>query len=268
MPLRIAIIGAGNLGSWLAVHLANAGHAVHLCVRRDPGPLHVHGFPLLTLPHYLDSGPPADFAFLTTKTYDNPVALSRVNAPVLAAIQNGLTQPGIPVLSYVYIESQNGVRHAFPPPRPHVTVPPGTPLPALFRDTPIQLLEDPDFVSAAWRKMLHNCISNPLTALAGRGLEILREPLYRDWAEQILAESLPLATAAGASVDPAQILDTLASYPPGTRTSMLQDRLLGKPLELAALNGYLVALGIRYQMPTPVNRDLLSRLGYPLPFRV
>ncbi len=260
-PIRIAIIGAGNLGSWLAVHLANAGHAVHLCVRNDPGPLHVDGLPSRTVPHYFDSGPPADFAFLTTKTYDNPSALPRVNAPILAAIQNGLTQPGIPVLSYVYIESQNGVRHAFPPPRPHFTVPPGTPLPALFRDTPIQLHEDPDFLSAAWRKMLHNCVSNPLTALAGRGLEILREPLYRRWAEQILAESLPLAARAGAIVDPELILSTLGSYPPGTRTSMLQDRLLGKPLELAALNGYLVALGTRYQLPTPVNQDLVARLG-------
>ncbi len=263
MPYRIAIIGAGNLGSWLAVHLANAGHAVHLCVRRNPGLLHVDGLPPVTLPHYFDAGPPADFAFLTTKTYDNPAALARVNAPVLAAIQNGLAQPGIPVLSYVYIESQNGVRHAFPPPRPHFTIPPGTPLPTLFRDTPIQLLEDPDFLSAAWRKMLHNCISNPLTALAGRGLEILGEPRYRVWAEQILTESLPLAAAAGAKVDPEQILVTLASYPPGTRTSMLQDRLLGKPLELAALNGYLVELGTHYESPTPVNRDLLSRLSYP-----
>ena len=50
--------------------------------------------------------------------------------------------------------------------------------------------------------MRHNCISNPLTALAGRGLEILRETLHRNWAEQILAESLLLAAAAGANVDP------------------------------------------------------------------
>lgn len=260
MPIRIAIIGAGNLGSWLAIHLARAGHAVHLCTRRDPGPLQVDRLPPLTLPHYLDAGPPADFAFLTTKTYDNPAALLRVNAPVLAAIQNGLTQPGIPVLSYVYIEEQRGVRHAFPPPRPHFTIPAGTPLPGLFVNTPIELLESHNFLDAAWRKMLHNCVSNPLTAIAGRGLEILREPFYLALAQRLLAESLPLAAAAGACVDGEEILATLASYPPGTRTSMLQDRLSGKPLEIPALNGHLIQLGHQYGLPTPVNEYLLTRL--------
>jgi 2-dehydropantoate 2-reductase len=257
MPSRIAIIGAGNLGSWLAVHLARAGHAVHLCTRRDPGPLQIAGLPPLTLPYYLDASPPADFAFLTTKAYDNRTALLRVNAPVLAAIQNGLSQPGIPVLSYVYIEQQNGVRHAFPPPGPHLTIPPGTPLVDLLRTTPIKFHEAPDFLSAAWRKMLHNCVSNPLTAIAGRGLEILREPLFHDWAKRILDESLPLAAVAGATVDGAEILATLASYPPGTRTSMLQDRLAGRPLEIRTLNGHLVELGRQFGMPTPVNEYLV-----------
>ena len=231
----------------------HAGHSVHLCVRRDPGPLLVHGLSPVTLPHSLESRPPADFALLTTKTYGNSAALG---------------QPGIPVLSYFYIESQKGVRHAFPPPRPHFTIPLGTTCPALCRDTPIQLLEDPDFLSAAWRKMRHNCISNPLTAFAGRGVEILREPLHANWAEQSFAESLPLAAAAGANVDPEKIPSTLAFYPPGTRTSMLQDLLLGKPLELAALNGHFVALGARYQMPTRVNCDLVYCLGGGLAFGV
>ncbi|MCA2966775.1 MAG: NAD(P)-binding domain-containing protein [Acidobacteriaceae bacterium] len=260
MPQSIAIIGAGNLGSWLAVHLARAGHSVHLCTRRDPGPLHIEGLPPLTLPHYLDVGPPADVAFLTTKTYDTPAALIRVNAPVLAAIQNGLSQPGIPVLSYVYIEPQQGMRQAFPPPGPHFTIPAGTPLPELFRHTPIAVQEAPDFLSAAWRKMLHNCVSNPLTALAGRGLEILREPLYRRWAEKLLAEALPIAAASGARVDGPDILAKLASYPPGTRTSMLQDRLAGKPLELAALNGHLIELGRQFSLPTPAHENLLTLL--------
>lgn len=261
MPSRIAIIGAGNLGSWLAVHLARAGHSVHLCTRRDPGLLQIDGLPPLLLPHYLDAGPPADIAFLTTKTYDNPIALRRVNAPVLAAIQNGICQPGIPVLSYVYIEPQQGVRQSFPPPGPHFTIPAGTPLPGLFRHTPIQFDEAKDFRSAAWSKMLHNCISNPLTALAGRGLEILREDLYRSWAEKLLAEALPIAAAAGARVDGEEILAKLASYPPGTRTSMLQDRLAGKPLELAALNGHLIELGRQFALPTREHENLLTMLS-------
>jgi 2-dehydropantoate 2-reductase len=85
--------------------------------------------------------------------------------------------------------------------------------------------------------MLHNCVSNPLTALAGRGLEILAEPFYRDWAERILREALSIAQADGAELGTAEaeeVLDVLASYPAGTRTSMLQDRERGKSLELSA----------------------------------
>ncbi|MCU0245751.1 MAG: hypothetical protein MUC42_04205, partial [Bryobacter sp.] len=96
-----------------------------------------------------------------------------------------------------------------------------------------------------------------------RGLEILREPLYRDWAERILAEALPIANADGAALDaaePAGILATLAAYPAGTRTSMLQDRERGRPLELDVLNGALVALGRRYGLPVPVNEELVGRL--------
>jgi 2-dehydropantoate 2-reductase len=123
----------------------------------------------------------------------------------------------------------------------------------LFRQTPIQVCQEPDFPTAAWRKMLQNCVSNPLTALVGRGLEILAEPLYRDWAERILAEALPIAQAEGAALgadEPSRILEWLASYPRGTRTSMLQDYEGGKRLEIEALNGTLVELGRRYGLPT------------------
>jgi 2-dehydropantoate 2-reductase len=111
--------------------------------------------------------------------------------------------------------------------------------------------------------MLHNCVSNPLTALAGRGLEILREPVYREWADRILAEALPLARLEGASLPNETVAETISmllSYPAGTRTSMLQDRELGRPLELSALNGALVELGLRHGCPTPANREIVRLL--------
>jgi 2-dehydropantoate 2-reductase len=83
----------------------------------------------------------------------------------------------------------------------------------LFRRTRIPICQEPDFHTAAWRKMLPNCVSNPLTALAGRGLEILAESRYRDWAGRILAEALPIAQAEGAALsadEPPQILERLA----------------------------------------------------------
>ena len=55
----------------------------------------------------------------------------------------------------------------------------------------------------------------------------------------------------------------MASMVPRTRrsdagTSMYFDRLAGRPLEIEALNGAVVAAGERHQMPTPLNRMLLT----------
>jgi 2-dehydropantoate 2-reductase len=169
--------------------------------------------------------------------------------------------PAVPVLSYVYVE--NG--RPFAPPREHFTVPTddfASRFAALFAGTDVTLRRESEFHTAAWRKCLHNCVSNPLTAIAGRGLEILREPHYRDWACRILSEAIPIAQADGASVDAAEpTLDILASYPPGTRTSMLQDRERGKPLEIDALNGTVVRLGRHFGIETPVNAEIVRMLA-------
>ncbi len=263
---------------FLAAHLRAAGHDVFFCVRRPPEAVRVEGFQPFDIPYFLDSPPSADLALLTVKAQDTPSAMSWLETlcsagqPV-AVIQNGVHHeqrvvpyPAIPVLSYVYVEPQNGWLRAFQPPRAHFTVPAGGGSVAfrqLFAGTALAVFEEPDFHTAAWRKMLHNCVSNPLTALTGRGLEILAEPHYRDWAQRILAEALPVAQADGARLadeEGARVLEMLGSYPPGTRTSMLQDRERGRPLEIEALNGMVVALGRRYGLPVAVNAELVALL--------
>lgn len=278
MP-RIAIIGAGNLGMFLAAHLRAAGHDLFFCVRRAPGLVRVEGFAPFEAPYVLDSPPPADLALLTVKAQDTPRALPWLErlcpaGQPVAVIQNGVHHAervapysAIPVLSYVYVEPREGELRAFQPPRAHFTVPdePGSAAFArLFEGTALSVHREPDFHTAAWRKMLHNCVSNPLTAVAGRGLEILAEPLYGDWARRILAEAVPVAQADGAKLadeEGDRVLEMLASYPPGTRTSMLQDRERGRPLEIEALNGAVVALGRRYGLPVVVNAELVARLS-------
>ncbi len=275
---RVAIVGAGNLGAFLASSLSRAGHEVFFCVRRAPSPIAMEGRPVLHVPFFLEDPPPADIVLLTVKVYDTPSALGWLHPLTqgrqpTAVIQNGVHHlariapfPGIPVLSLVYVEAQGGVYRAFEPPRAHFSVPGGVlsaPFVQLFDKTSIQIRQEPDFHTSAWRKMLQNCVSNPLTALAGRGLEILTEPMYREWAEAILAEALPIAQADGADLssdDAREILHLLASYPRGTRTSMLQDRERGKRLEVEALNGTVIELGRRFNLRTSVNEDIVHRL--------
>lgn len=275
---RIAIVGAGNLGCYLGAHLRHAGHAPYFCVRRMPGIVRVAGLPAYELPAYLDAPPLADAVFVTVKAHDSIAVLPWLEAlrcerlPV-AVVQNGVGQEqriapfhGTPMLSYVYVERSGDAFQGFAPPREEFTVPDdegGRAIAELFAHSLLRVRIEGGFHDAAWKKMLHNCVSNPLTALAGRGLEILREPEYRRWAERILAEGVPIALREGARLGSRAGEETLAmllSYPQGTRTSMLQDREQGRRLELGALNGALVELGRRYGLPVEANEELLRLL--------
>lgn len=277
MP-RVAIIGAGNLGAYLGTQLKAAGHDVFFCVRRALGTLRFEGMPVFHFPFFQRHPPPADIVLMTVKTYDTAGAagwltqLCKKNQPV-AVIQNGVghsdrigSYNAIPVLSYVYVEAQKGVYRAFLPQHAHFTIPSQSSCNAfadLFVNTSIQVEREGAFHTAAWRKMLHNCVSNPLTALAGQGLEILREEAYLEKAQAILAEAFPIAQADGARVKATEgnrILTVLSSYPDGTRTSMLQDLERGKRLELDSLNGALIAMGKKYGLATPVNEEVVAQV--------
>jgi 2-dehydropantoate 2-reductase len=252
---------------------------VFFCVRRMPAPLRFEDSPVWHFPFFFWHPPAADIVLMTVKAHDTPEAigwlehLCKNNQPV-AVIQNGVGHsnrispyPAIPVLSYVYVEAQQGVYHAFLPRHSHFTIPSQSscnPFADLFVNTTIQVERAGAFHTAAWRKMLHNCVSNPLTAIAGRGLEILREEKYLELAQAVLAEAFPIAQADGARVratEANKILTMLSSYPPGTRTSMLQDFELGKRLELDTLNGALIEMGKKYGLPTRVNEQVVEMLN-------
>jgi len=277
---RVAIIGAGNLGAYLGTQLKAAGHEVFFCVRRTPpSALRFEDSPVWHFPFFFRHPPAADIVLMTVKTYDTAGALPwlaqlcKDNQPV-AVIQNGVGHGerispyrAIPVLSYVYVEAQNGIYRAFLPRHAHFTIPSQStcnPFADLFTNTNIEVEREGAFHTAAWRKLLHNCVSNPLTAIAGRGLEILQEEKYLELAQAILAEAFPIAQADGARVRATEmnkILTVLSSYPPGTRTSMLQDFKRGKRSEIDVLNGAVIEIGKKYGLPTLVNEQVVQTLN-------
>ncbi len=247
------------------------------CARRDPGLTQLAGFPPVAIPWVADSPPPADWTLFTVKAQDSASAaamwLSGLTGGVrpTAVIQNGVHQaarvapfPAIPVLAYVYIEQQDGWHKPYPPPRENFSLPAGQEaLARLLESAGFTVKREADFHTAAWRKLLLNCVSHPVTALSGRGLEALRAPQYRELAEAILAEGIVVARADGARLDPDEserILAALAAYPPGTRTSMLQDRERGRTVEIDALNGAVVELGRALGLGVEINRQTVARV--------
>jgi 2-dehydropantoate 2-reductase len=79
----------------------------------------------------------------------------------------------------------------------------------------------------------------------------------------VLAEAVAVARADGARIaddEPAQTMVRLLTFPPEVGTSMYFDRLAGRPLEVEALTGAIVAAGQRLGIPTPLNQALLTLL--------
>jgi 2-dehydropantoate 2-reductase len=117
-----------------------------------------------------------------------------------------------------------------------------------------------------WLKMIGNASLNPVTTLLGATLgQLGRSPAALRLVREMMAESAAVATALGIQL-PITIERRLeAAVEVGEhRTSMLQDRLAGKPLELDCLTGALIEIAERAGVDVPQTRaahDLLTALA-------
>ena len=114
-----------------------------------------------------------------------------------------------------------------------------------------------------WLKMIGNASLNPVTALLGATLgQLRRSPAALRLVRAMMQESADIATALGIKL-PITIDRRLeAAIEVGEhRTSMLQDRLAGKPLELDCLTGAVIEIAARVGVDVPQTRavhDLLT----------
>jgi 2-dehydropantoate 2-reductase len=117
-----------------------------------------------------------------------------------------------------------------------------------------------------WLKMIGNASLNPVTALLGATLgQLGRSTAALRLVREMMTESAAVAAALGAEL-PITIDRRLeAAVEVGEhRTSMLQDRLAGKPLEIGCLTGALIEIAARIGVGVPQTRavhDLLTALA-------
>jgi 2-dehydropantoate 2-reductase len=100
--------------------------------------------------------------------------------------------------------------------------------------------------------------------LAGRRAEVYREPGQLELARGLAEECVAVGRAEGARVGPDtvdEVIEQIAGFPPDLGTSMLFDRLAGRPLEWDARNGVISRLGSRHGIPTPVNDAVVAQLA-------
>jgi 2-dehydropantoate 2-reductase len=286
----VAVIGPGSIGGVAAGCLLHADrHDVVVCARRRIARLTLErpeGTVEVAVRSLTDpmEARPADWVLLCTKAHETASTaawLARLCRPEtrIAVLQNGIDHaarvaPFIPGARVVpAIVYYNGERLAADRVRlRHVAehdlaVPDdaaGQGFAALLGGTPLRVLLSPDFTTLMWRKLLINAVANPLTALTRQRQAVLRRADMQALCRAVLDEAVAVARADGARMnadEAAQTIATLLTYPPEAGTSMYFDCLAGRPLEIEALTGAIVAAGERHGIPTPLNRAFLTLLG-------
>lgn len=112
-----------------------------------------------------------------------------------------------------------------------------------------------------WAKMLYNCMLNGLSTVFDVPYGVLGEsPHTRELMENIAHEVYAVMTAAGYATHWASAEDYIDTFykhqlPPTTshEPSMLQDIRAGKQTEIDALNGAVMQLGQKHNLPIPYN---------------
>ncbi|MGW3910253.1 2-dehydropantoate 2-reductase [Streptomyces sp. NPDC005070] len=285
---RVAVVGMGAVGSVVAAGLASTGRMeVTACVRSPLGGLRITrpdgAVENILIPEILDPAQVSavEWVVLATKAHQTAGAapwLERLCGADtrVAVLQNGvehlervapLTGAArvLPVVVEIAAESpQRGHIRLFE--RPRVVVPEGDDgarFAALCQDSGITVTLTEDFVTAAWAKLCLNAANGAVTALTMRRMPVFANPRIARLGHALVEEARQVATASGANLpdDLAdQVIARLRTMPAESGSSMLWDRLAGRPLEYDARNGAVVRMGARLGIPTPYNETVTALL--------
>jgi 2-dehydropantoate 2-reductase len=276
--VAVAVIGVGAIGGLVAAELLAAGHEVRLCTRTPVERLRVERD---THPRDLPVPPAAgevDIAVVALKGQDTPAArpwLERLRPETVVVIQNGVEHERhlehvVPAIINTAVE-RVGPGHLIHRAGDLLTLadrPGAAEFAALLRGTALATKLAPDFTSAAWRKLLTNLAGNPLTAITQRRSDVYEHPAVRAFVLALVAEGLAVARAEGAVLPdstPRDVLDGLCALPLGVGSSMLSDRLAGRPLEIDPLVGAVLRAAERHGLDAPRTHTLYALLSTLIP---
>ena len=286
-PESIVVLGAGAIGSVYAAKLS-AHHPVTVVAR----PEHVqairsNGLRLIgretttvrvNAVTRLDALAPNTVVLLTTKVNASEAALAPIaelvrDDTVIVCVQNGLDSEGI---------ARRAVRNRCPVLRAITQFGAIFQGPGLinFTASGYTLLEDgpfsagiaamlttagldgrisPDIKTEIWRKLIFNCVINPITAITGTEVGGIADPRLDPLKRLVIDECLEVARSEGVSFE-IDFLPTIADVFGASRTiaSMRQDLMRGRPTEIDHMNGAVAALGRRKGIDCPVNSALTA----------
>ncbi len=124
-----------------------------------------------------------------------------------------------------------------------------------------------NIMSALWKKLVFITALSGMTCLArARFEQVLDNPQTYELAIQVMSETKAVADAEGIGL-PSDIVDTtmddFMSHKSELVSSMHQDLLSGRPLEVNVINGAVSQMGKTHNIPTPINDVITSCLSLP-----
>ncbi|WP_163527076.1 ketopantoate reductase family protein [Halobacillus ihumii] len=135
-----------------------------------------------------------------------------------------------------------------------------------FQTAGIDAVHSGQILKRKWDKLLWNVTFNPLAAASGARVgQILDDPPLRKTAEAISSEAIGVAVAAGIAVEPDPTISKIfsnAEYARSHQTSMLQDRLQGKRMEVESMCGFIVRKAEEHGLEVPTLQSIYSTLSF------
>ena len=294
--MKIAVVGAGAMGTFITARLCMAGHEVWLLEKNGQRVKNIRKkgifldkkdkswnskFNSITS-DAADIGT-AEVVIIMVKAFDTEAAVQRVlpvvsEKTVVLTLQNGIGNvelicnhiskeqvlAGTTSHGALFIEDGH-VRHtgegdtiigALAANSESYT----EKIKRVFDGSEINTAVSNDISSLLWGKLLINMSINPLTAIMRINNGSIPEmPHLVEIIKKVLAEGVKVASSLGVRLpydDPLKKVFDVCRNTSANNSSMLQDILAGRKTEINQINGTVVSYGKKYGILTPVNRTL------------
>jgi len=117
----------------------------------------------------------------------------------------------------------------------------------------------PDIRTEVWRKLVFNCIVNPITTITRSKVGEIVDPRLNRLKQVVIDECVAVALAEGVFLGADLLTEINATYAGSPNiVSMQQDVLRGRTTEIDYLNGALVVLALKHGLDCPANSALTN----------
>lgn len=282
---KIAIFGLGAIGSVLTKYLIpNKNNQLFYFNRSTKTELRISfKNQLVALPIELNNQEkgPYDWIIVCLKAYHSAAAKAAIHQLIgpktkIVVFRNGLNltadfQDIIPASKILETIIDCPVQlhpdgHYLQIKEPKITLPKG-PLSSafqqLFTHSEVQVDIIQSFKTAQWEKLIESSSLGALQVLAGEPCVIFKDPKILAEYKQLITEGIAVAKADGVEITSGfkeALLEKLKGYPDHKGSSMLADKLSGRPLELDAKIGAVVKIGVARGVPILNSERIYKRL--------